>query len=69
MSMFDWVQNLPIFSAKVISFATFIAVVIWVWNLPKDYVYQGSSGDGKKYDLRIWATVLMVIQFVIYIIL
>ena len=67
--MFEWVQDLPIVSAKIISFLTFIAVGLWVWTLPKDYVYQGVSKKSKKYDLRIWGTLLMAIQFVIYIIL
>jgi hypothetical protein len=64
--MTEWVHQLPAWYAKVCTAVLFVSIISFVWTLPKKFVYQGAP-DGKRWrDLRIWATILILIQSVIY---
>ena len=65
--MIDWLNSVPLFWAKVIAVATYVSIVIWAWLRPKSFIFQGAPDNRGWRDLRIWATVIMVIQIALYI--
>ncbi len=62
---FNFIHALPLWSAKVAAAVMFCSLLVLIW-LPviRLKFLQDSSGGWK--DLRIWATVLILLQFVIY---
>jgi len=64
--MIQWIIQLPLYWAKICAAVLFIIIIIVVWSLPRHFIYQGSP-DGRKWrDLRIWATILILLQLVLY---
>jgi len=65
--MYEWLASLPLFWAKIISVAGFVGMIIWAWFRPRNFIFQGAP-DGRTWrDLRIWASLLMVIQILLYL--
>ena len=65
--MDDWLASLPLWWGKVIAAVFFLAIAVWAWRRPRSYIYRGAPDDRRWRDLRVWASVLMVIQVLIYI--
>jgi hypothetical protein len=65
--MGDWLAELPLMWGKVIAVVAFIGIAIWAWARPKSFIYHGAPDSARWRDLRVWATVLMVVQIVIYL--
>ena len=61
-------SQIPMPWVTVIILAIFLALTVFVWLIPKEYIY--SSAPDKKIwrDLRIWATIAAVIEGCIYVI-
>lgn len=66
--MYEWLVSLPLFWAKIISIAGFAGMIIWVWFRPRSFIFQGAPDNRTWRDLRIWASLLMLIQIIIYLI-
>jgi hypothetical protein len=65
--MGDWLSGLPLWWGKVIAVVFFVGIAVWAWRRPRSYIYQDAPGDHRWRDLRVWASVLMVIQCLLYL--
>ncbi len=65
--MGDWLAGLPLWWGKVIATVFFLAVAVWAWRRPRSYIYRDAPDNHAWRDLRVWASVLMVIQIMIYL--
>lgn len=66
--MGDWLTGIPLVWGKIIAVVGFLGMVIWAWFRPRSFIYQDAPDSKRWRDLRIWATVLMGIQIVLYLI-
>jgi hypothetical protein len=66
VDVLNWIHTLPLWCAKAGAFLLFGGVLVFVWRLPADFVFNGSPDRARWRDLRIWATVLTAIQFILY---
>lgn len=64
--MTELLLQLPLWWAKAISALLFLAIIVLVWSMPKRFVLQGAPDSRGWRDLRIWATVLILVQCVLY---
>ena len=65
--MSEWLAGIPLVWGKVIAVIAFVGIAIWAWKRPRSFVYQGAPDSSAWRDLRIWATVLLAVQIVIYL--
>jgi hypothetical protein len=65
--MGDWLAGLPLWWGKVIAVAFFLAIAVWAWRRPRSYIYKDAPDNHGRRDLRVWASVLMAIQILIYL--
>jgi len=65
--MTDWLVGLSLAWGKVIAVIAFVGIAIWSWQRPRDFIYQGAPDSRKWRDLRVWASILVAIQIVIYL--
>ncbi len=61
-------SNIPLFWGKVVAAIFFLSVIIWAWFRPKHYILAGAPDKKIWRDLRIWATILLIIQITLYFI-
>ena len=66
-NMFDLLGDVPIFWAKIIAVITFSAGILWTWMRPKSYIFNNAPDKKNWRDLRIWITVIMIIQIAVYL--
>jgi len=59
--------NVPLFWAKVIAVSTFSGGILWTWIRPKSFIFKESSDNKSWRDLRIWITIVMIIQIIVYL--
>ncbi|MCP2604926.1 hypothetical protein NLC29_02090 [Candidatus Aminicenantes bacterium AH-873-B07] len=60
--------NIPLFWGKIVATLFFGGVIIWAWFRPKSYIFEGAPDKRIWRDLRIWATFLLIIQIILYLI-
>lgn len=65
--MTEWLGNIPLFWAKVIAIATYSGGILWTWIRPKSFIFEDTPDKKIWRDLRIWITVIMVIQIALYL--
>lgn len=65
--MYDWLAGLSLFWAKIIAVVGFAGMIIWAWFRPRSFIFHGAPDKHAWRDLRIWASILMVIQIIIYL--
>ena len=65
--MSEWLAELPLVWGKVVAVVAFVGIAVWAWKRPKSFVYQGAPDSKRWRDLRLWASILMVVQIVIYL--
>ena len=58
--------DLPVVWANYISIAGFVFLGLLVWAIPKQLIYADASDQAKWRDIRVWATVLIAFQVVLY---
>jgi hypothetical protein len=64
--MFEWIHDLPLWSAKVGAVVLFLLILSATWVIPRKDIYSGAPDRARWRDLRIWATLLILAQFVLY---
>jgi hypothetical protein len=65
--MGDWLAGVPLWWGKVIAVAFFVAIAVWAWRRPRSYIFQDAPDDHGWRDLRLWASLLMVVQTLLYL--
>ncbi|MGD2152470.1 MAG: hypothetical protein PVG79_04330 [Gemmatimonadales bacterium] len=65
--MGDWLAGLPLWWGKVIAALFFFGIAVWAWRRPRSYIYSEAPDNHRWRDLRVWASVLMTIQFLLYL--
>ncbi|MDX1958482.1 MAG: hypothetical protein SFU98_07915 [Leptospiraceae bacterium] len=53
--------------AKISTYLIFLFIVVVIWYVPKDKLYSDPNITVLK-DLRIWATLLLFVQSLLYIV-
>jgi hypothetical protein len=66
--MAEWLAGISLFWGKVFAVVFFVGMIVWTWFRPRKYIYEDSPDKNRWRDLRIWATVLLGIQVVFYIV-
>lgn len=62
-----WVQALPLAWAYIGTVLLFLALLACCWSLPRAQVLADAPPEGWR-DLRLWASVLIVLQLGLYVI-
>ena len=65
--MYEWLNQVPLFWAIIITVILYIVMIIWTWTRPQKYIFAGAPNNKAWRDLRLWATLLMIFQIIIYI--
>jgi hypothetical protein len=65
--MGDWLAGVPLWWGKIIAVAFFVAIAVWAWRRPRSYIFQDAPDDHGWRDLRLWASLLMVVQTLLYL--
>ena len=65
----QWLSQIQLFWAVVVTIVGYLGMIVWTVSRPKEYVYAGAPNRKLWRDLRFWATLLLVIQMVIYLLL
>lgn len=64
--MFDWIHQLPLWTAKLGAGTFFGLVILFSWTIPRDFIYHDAPDRARWRDIRIWASALLLFQCVIY---
>ena len=57
---------LPVAWANYLSIAGFLLLGVLVWLIPRKLVMREAPDDARWRDIRLWASVLIVVQLLIY---
>ncbi|MEJ5362229.1 MAG: hypothetical protein WBK20_03015 [Spirochaetota bacterium] len=66
--MAETLCSLPLWYAKIIAMLIFLFMLVVAWLLPYDFIVKGAPDKKRWRDLRLWATVLTIVQLIIYFI-
>ena len=61
-------MELPVAWANYISIGGFLFLGVIVWAIPRSLIFTEASDQSSWRDIRIWATVLIGIQLVLYLV-
>ncbi|HXK65589.1 MAG TPA: hypothetical protein PK348_04925 [Spirochaetota bacterium] len=64
--MTEILYSLPLCYAKVTAMLIFLGMLVVAWLLPYNFVVQGAPDKKRWRDLRLWATLLTIVQLFIY---
>ncbi len=65
--MSDWLAGLSLVWGKIVAVIAFVGIAIWAWMRPKSFIFQGAPDSHRWRDLRVWASILIAVQIVIYL--
>lgn len=65
--MSEWLHGIPLGWARVLAVILFGGTIVWAWFRPREYIFRGAPTQRRWRDLRIWATILMLIQIFLYL--
>jgi len=60
------ITTLPVAWANYISMGGFFLLGVIVWLIPRRLIYAGAPDGAIWRDIRIWATVLIAMQVILY---
>ena len=63
-----WLPTLSTTWALVASIVLLLVTLVWSWFRSREFIFQGAIDQQSWRDLRVWATVLMLVMIVIYFI-
>ncbi|OPX22923.1 MAG: hypothetical protein B1H03_03145 [Planctomycetales bacterium 4484_113] len=66
--MSEWLHSIPLYWAEVIGVLLFLAVIVFAWLMPREFVFGDALDQAGWRDLRIWATLICLIQIGLYLI-
>ena len=66
--MIAWLQSLPAEWGNYVSMLLFCSLGVMVWLIPLKTITADLEAPRKWHDIRWWATALIALQLVIYII-
>ena len=61
-------MELPVAWANYISIAGFLFLGVLVWSIPRRLIFMDAKDEAPWRDIRIWATVLIIIQLILYLV-
>ena len=64
----NFLEHIPLFSAKVIITLLYLLLAFWVIKRSKSFILEGSPTKRNWRDLRLWALLLIGIQIALYLI-
>ena len=64
----EWLPTLPASWAVVVSIIMILGTIGWCWYRSKNFIFQGAIDNKNWRDLRVWATVLLIVMIIIYLI-
>ncbi|MEM7078635.1 MAG: hypothetical protein AAF513_08410 [Pseudomonadota bacterium] len=59
-------SSMPEIWANYLSILGFVLLLLLVWRIPRHLIFSGAPDQARWRDIRIWATVLIAIQIVLY---
>ena len=62
-----WLGSLPMSVAMACAIGLYLIAVIWVWGLKREFVFRGAPSEARRFDLRIWATIVVIPYVAIYL--
>ncbi len=62
-----WLGSLPMSVAVACALGLYAIAVIWVWTLPREFVFRGAPDQKPWRDLRVWATLVVIPYVVVYL--
>lgn len=65
---FEWLAWFSAETAKNIFIVIFLVIGILVWLLPQDYIYEGLDNPRWWHNLKLWATGVLTMIIVTYLI-
>ncbi len=65
--MTEFFLSMPVAWANYISIVGFVLLALLVWKIPRHIIYSQAPDDARWRDIRIWATVLIAMQLVLYL--
>lgn len=66
--MINLLSQIPLGWVKVIIMVLFSGLLLWMWLTPREYILKSSPDNKRWRDLRIWGTLIIIVQAIIYII-
>jgi len=66
--MINLLSQIPLTWVSVIIMILFLSLIIWMWLTPREYILKSSPDNKRWRDLRIWGTLIIIVQVVIYLI-
>jgi hypothetical protein len=65
---FDWLKWVGDDAAKAVFLVLFGLIGVLVWLLPNDYIYEGVEHPRWWHNLKLWATAVLAMIFITYLI-
>ncbi len=62
-----WLGGLPMWIAITCAMGLYLAALLWVWRLRREFVFQGAPDRQRWRDLRIWATGVLLPYIAVYL--
>ena len=64
---FEWLMWLPADAAKNVFIALFVFIGILIWLLPRDYILEGIEKPRWWHNLKLWATGVLAMITITYL--
>ena len=59
--------DLPVVWANYASISGFILLAVLVWLIPKKLIYAQAPDQARWRDIRLWASILILMQVTLYV--
>ena len=66
MLNFDWLAATPVATARLIFLGLFALIVLLIWLLPREYIYESVENPRWWHNLKLWATGALAIMGLLY---
>ena len=63
----QWLSTLSMNTALICAVSLLVIAGIWVWTLRKEFILRGAPGKSWRYDLLIWATLVLLPYIGVYL--
>ncbi len=63
-----WLLALPAWTPRAGAMLLFVGLLILAWSLPPEFLWSGAPDRSRWRDLRLWATLLTLVQLGLYIV-